>query len=90
MKKLRFSGQFRKDFKRYRYLPKKIEALNAILNLLAAGEPIPAEYYPHPLTGQYREYLECHVGADFLLIWKDETNDIVYLVRLGSHSELFD
>ena len=27
--------------------------------------------------------------GDCLLIWLDEANDIVELVRLGSHSELF-
>ena len=33
--------------------------------------------------------MECHVGNDFLLIWVDEQRDIIELVRLGSHSELF-
>ena len=32
--------------------------------------------------------MECHIESDFLLIWIDEQNGIVELVRLGSHSEL--
>lgn len=32
---------------------------------------------------------ECHIQGDFLLIWFDEENDIIELVRLGLHSELF-
>lgn len=90
MKKLRFSHQFKKDFKRYRNKPRLVEELNDILNRLMNDEPIPAEKYPHPLSGQYKGCMECHVGADFLLIWKDEAADVVYIVRLGSHSELFD
>ena len=33
--------------------------------------------------------MECHINSDFLLIWIDEARDIIELVRLGSHSELF-
>ena len=49
--------------------------------------PIPNEYKPHPLTGDYAGCMECHIEGDFLLIWID--HDDIYLVRLGSHSELF-
>ena len=39
------------------------------------------------LKGQYKGCMECHIGNDFLLIWID--GDIIDLVRIGSHSELF-
>ncbi|MEG1523266.1 MAG: type II toxin-antitoxin system YafQ family toxin, partial [Bacteroidales bacterium] len=32
---------------------------------------------------------ECHIEGDFLLIWLDEKNDFIDILRLGSHSELF-
>lgn len=41
------------------------------------------------LSGDYSGYMECHIENDFLLIWIDETTEIVKLVRIGSHSELF-
>ena len=34
--------------------------------------------------------MECHIEGDFLLIWFDPHFDIINLVRLGSHSELFE
>ena len=46
---------------------------------------------PHPLKGNYKGYLECHIESDLLIIWveiDDDTKEI-YLARLGSHSELF-
>lgn len=50
---------------------------------------IPPKYKPHILLGDYKGCMECHIEGDFLLIWVDEQNDIIELVRLGSHSELF-
>ena len=41
----------------------------------------------HPLTGEFRGCMECHVESDFLLIWVDD--DYIEVVRIGSHSELF-
>ncbi|MBR1941547.1 MAG: type II toxin-antitoxin system YafQ family toxin [Bacteroidaceae bacterium] len=89
MKKLRPTTQYRKDLKRFRNQPKKLEDLKELLNLLMRGEPIPDKYLPHPLHGDYGGCMECHIQGDFLLIWLDEEIDIIELVRLGSHSELF-
>ena len=38
---------------------------------------------------KYRKDLKCHIEGDFLLIWIDEQRNIIKLVRLGTHSELF-
>lgn len=87
MKKIYPSTQFKKDYKRYRNNPKLIKALGDIVDMLANEQPIPLENRPHPLKGEYKGCMECHVGNDFLLIWLN--GDIIELVRLGSHSELF-
>lgn len=89
MKQLQPTTQYRKDLKRYKHRPEKLEALKKILNLLKNEQPIPADYKPHMLKGQYKGCMECHIENDFLLIWYDEINDIIELVRLGTHSELF-
>lgn len=57
--------------------------------MLAEGKPIPAEFDPHPLKGNWKDFMECHVENDILLIWYDKEHDRIELVRLGSHSELF-
>lgn len=89
MKSLKTSTQYRKDLKKYKNNPQKLAALKYVLNLLINEEPIPAEYSPHMLQGNYKGCMECHIQGDFLLIWIDEKTDIIELVRLGSHSELF-
>lgn len=87
MKQIIPTTQFKKDIKRYAKHRHKMEALLEILRCLANEEPIPANRRPHLLSGQYQGCMECHIGGDFLLIWIDD--EIISLVRLGSHSELF-
>ena len=89
MKELRYNGQFKKDLKRYINQPKKLKALNEVLDMLRKEIPLPEKYRMHPLQGNYSGCLECHIDGDFLLIWYDEVNDTIALFRLGSHSELF-
>lgn len=87
MRKVKSGGQFRKDLKRYRNDAAKLVKLFYIVGFLERGENIPKEFKPHMLSGDYAGYMECHVENDFLLIWIDD--EVVKLVRLGSHSELF-
>ena len=89
MKTLKITTQFKKDLKRYKNRPKVTEKLEFILGLLQNELPIPEENKPHPLTGNYRGHMECHVENDTLLIWWDKESNIIKLVRFGTHSELF-
>lgn len=89
MKTLRFSSQYKKDAKRYRNQPQKMEKVANILRMLQNEITIPKEFDPHMLKGKYKGCMECHVEGDFLLIWIDETEKQIGVLRLGSHSELF-
>ena len=89
MKILHYSTQFKKDSKKYRNQPEKIEKLLKVLWILQNEEYLPLELKAHKLSGQYKDCVECHIEGDFLLIWFDEDSDIIKLLRLGSHSELF-
>jgi len=86
-KKLHPTNQFKKDFKRIQFFPEKVKAFRYIADLLIKDEPIPKDFKPHILSGNYKGCMECHVENDLLLIWID--GDIIDLVRIGSHSELF-
>ncbi len=89
MKILYYSTQFKKDYKRYRNQSRKIEKLLDVLRLLENEEKLPAHLQAHMLSGQFKDCMECHIEGDFLLIWFDENSDVIKLLRLGSHSELF-
>lgn len=87
---LKYTGQFKKDLKRYRHDAVKIEHLHVVLNYLEESGIVPEDYKPHVLKSNYEGFMECHVENDFLLIWIDDTNFEIRLARLGSHSELFN
>lgn len=89
MKELKITSQFKKDLKRYQNQPDRIDKLKVVLRCLQQEEPIPQEYKPHRLLGEYKDCMECHIESDTLLIWLDENMGIVKLIRFGTHSELF-
>jgi mRNA interferase YafQ len=91
-----YSKQFTKDWERLsatgRY---DMSLLKRVMLLLIANDaPLGPEWKDHPLKGDWVGYRECHIGGDFLLIYR--INDtagkagLVGFSRLGTHSELFD
>jgi mRNA interferase YafQ len=68
--------------------------LKAVMLMLIANDaPLGAEWQDHPLKGEWLGTRECHVGADFLLIYRVDDrmgrgSGIAFL-RAGTHSELF-
>jgi len=66
----------------------------AMLLLIAGDAPLGPEWKDHPLKGDWADYRECHVGGDFLLIYKiDDSvgrNGAVVFTRAGTHSALFN
>lgn len=89
MKKIEYSVRAKKDLKRYRYKPQELRELFYVLEMLAKGQRIPAANRAHLLHREYEGCMECHIKGDFLLIWIDESQSVIRILRIGSHSELF-
>jgi mRNA interferase YafQ len=65
----------------------------AMMRLIANVSPLGPEWRDHPLTGNWAGHRECHIGGDFLLIYKlddDGPPGLVIFVRAGTHAELFE
>ena len=83
---------FRRDFRRESRGPyrAKLDALlRPVLASLAADETLPPADRDHPLSGEWGDCRECHVRPDLLLVYRKPDSDVLQLIRLGSHSELF-
>ncbi len=82
------TNSFKKDFKKAERQGKPIKLLKEIIVKLANEETLAKKLKDHTLIGNFQGYRECHIQADWLLIYKVE-DDTLSLVRLGSHSDLF-
>ena len=88
MKKVSQTTQFSKDVKRIRKRGKDLEKLQKIVELLAEGTTLPANHRDHSLTGRWQASRDCHVEADWILIYTDDKESL-RLERTGTHSDLF-
>ena len=64
--------------------------LDEIVNKLARGEALPERNKDHALSGDYAGCRECHIAPDWLLVYQIEEGELLlYLLRTGTHSDLF-
>ena len=90
-----YTRAFLKDWGRLsrsgRYDMKRLKSV--MLRLIANDAPLGPQHRDHALRGPWANHRECHVGGDFLLIYRvdasDGPNGSVYFTRVGTHSELF-
>jgi mRNA interferase YafQ len=87
---VKFTTQFRKDYKLAIKRGLKIELLEEVVALLATGTPLPEKNKDHALCGDWTGHRDCHILPDWLLIYRIEDNVLVLtLARTGTHSDLF-
>ena len=64
-----------------------------MLELIANESPPGRERRDYALRGAWANHRECHIGGDFLLIYKVEDSPkgigSINFVRAGTHAELF-
>ena len=87
-----YIGKFKKDFKKYKNKPKELNLFNEFIKILPinGGLGLPKHMKAHKLSGNYQGFWECHLSPDFLIIWSQEdASNEIFLIRLGSHSDLF-
>lgn len=91
MRRIERTSQFKKDYKREmkgRYRSVLEPALIEVLEMLIVDMELPSRYFDHALIGQWKDFRDCHIKPDLLLIYARPDPNILRLTRLGSHSEL--
>lgn len=83
-----YTNSFAKDIKLAQKRGKNIDKLKKIIELLVNKEPIPPKFRDHNLVGNFIGRRECHIGPDWLLIYKIDKDEIIF-ERTGTHSDLF-
>jgi mRNA interferase YafQ len=80
---------FIRDSRKLKMSDKHFTQFVEILYCLSQSKVLPREARDHALTGEWQNFRECHISGDLLLIYQVEGQSIK-LVRMGSHSQLFN
>lgn len=85
---IELTREFKKSFRKLS-IKDKNRALD-IIKELADDKTLEPKYKDHKLKGEYKDFRECHIKPDLLLIYQKQ-DDILVLacIDIGSHSELF-
>jgi len=59
-----------------------------VVKALINNQPLFEKHRDHALTGDWKDHRDCHIKPDLILIYRKPNNEVLQLVRLGSHSEL--
>ncbi len=86
MRSITFTNQFKRDAKKH-HLDLLTTAWAEVLLALVNDENLAVKYQDHALTGNWQGFRDCHIKPDLVLIYEKYDN-VLQLVRLGSHSEL--
>ena len=86
---IRPTAQFKKDIKRAARQKRDLRKIKRVLEILALPQPLPEGFKDHKLKGTWRDFRECHVEPDWLLIYTI-TDFELRPARLGTHTELFE
>lgn len=81
--------------KKYKSQLKKQSQKNKILIdeavfKLANGQKLEKKYKNHALKGKYKDYNECHIKPDLLLVYRINSDILeIYLLQITNHSGIF-
>jgi mRNA interferase YafQ len=91
MRIVKYSSRFKRDYRREKsgVLGKKLDALlTEVVDLLIADKPLLHRHVDHQLAGEWKDFRDCHLRPDLILIYRKPDDTTLELARLGSHSEL--
>ena len=84
MLKVKYSNQFKKDYKLIKKRGYDVNKLKDVIKLLSEEKILPAKYKDHYLTGNYKGFKECHIRTRLvtnLHYWKRRNNTYCYKDR---------
>ena len=85
-----FTTRFKKDLKLVQKQGKDLNKFFTVVELLSNDVKLEGKYRDHELSGNYDGFRECHIEPDWLLIYRKNSDKIIlYLLRTGSHSDLY-
>ena len=90
MYKIYTTNRFEKDLKLCKKRNYDLNLLKDVIDLLQINGKLPIKYKSHKLSGDYTDCWECQIKSDWLLVWKQNDDELTLLfTNTGTHSDLF-
>ncbi len=86
---VKYTRLFKKNYSKLAKAGRDLTNLGIIIEKLSNELLLDRIFNDHQLKGNYKDCRECHLAPDLLLIYRIE-NNLLVLVNIGSHSELFE
>ncbi|MFA6305406.1 MAG: type II toxin-antitoxin system YafQ family toxin [Candidatus Gracilibacteria bacterium] len=95
MRTARTTNRFQKDYAKLKKSGgKNMQKLQEIMEKLIDGEILEPKYKDHPLQGKWKNFRDCHVENDWILIYKLDKNEnnkeLITFCATDNHSNLFE
>ena len=91
MRTIKLTSQFMQDYKQEKqkgYGQNFDGILRVAVRLLMTDASLPARKHDPPLSRDLKDCRYCYIKPDHVLIYRKNKDDILELVRLGTHNEL--
>ncbi|MEA3291351.1 MAG: type II toxin-antitoxin system YafQ family toxin [Pseudomonadota bacterium] len=91
MRRIERTSQFKRDYRRVTkglYRTTLDQDFRTVIEALSNDRPLAEKYRDHALVGDRKDFRDCHVKPNLILIYRKLDSDTLQLVRLGSHGEL--
>jgi mRNA interferase YafQ len=91
MREIKQTAAFKRDLKREskgQHRAFLAQNFVAVVQALANNELLAEKYRDHALTRDWKDYRDCHIRPDLILIYCTPDSSTLQLVRPGLHSEL--
>ncbi len=86
---IKYSSSFKKDVKLLIKRGWNINFMEEVIYTLRNKIKLPERYRDHQLAGEFKNYRDCHIKGDWVLIYRVlEDEGVLQLVRTGTHDDL--
>ena len=90
MLNLRFTNQFKKDFKLAQKRGYDLSEFEGLVNKLRKREPLDEKYKDHPLSNNWKGHRDFHLHPDLVVIYAIRESELVLeMARMGTLADLF-
>ncbi len=87
---LKSTAEFRKNYRTMEKRGLPMQLLDEAIKKLVMGEHLPPTDKDHALKGKWKNFRECHIQPDWLLVYQIIKDTLVLtLSRTGTHSDIF-